>query len=265
LSEARRVGIPLAWSSQAGKDQIILDAGFGLRELGKKMMAEGFVESKPPVNIFMSHTHWDHICSFPFFGPNFIPGASVSIHGGHDNLAERFSNQHHPHNFPITFDILAADIKFNQLKPGETNTIVGFDVSTIQVAHPGDSYAYRIERDDATVVYATDASYNDLTPEAMKSYHDFYSDADVFIFDAFFDDLIDSFQNSDWGHSSAFIGIDIALNAGIKKLLLFHHDHLSADDRLERLLDSTHNYLNHVAPNADCEVLLAQDGLSFTI
>ena len=85
------------------------------------------------------------------------------------------------------------------------------------MAHPGDSYAYRIDRDESAVVYATDASYNDLTPEAMKSYHEFYSDADVLIFDAFFDDLIDSFQNSDWGHSSAFIGVDIALNAGVEE------------------------------------------------
>jgi len=83
----------------------------------------------------------------------------------------------------------------------------------------------------------------------------------MLIFDAFFDDLIDSFQNSDWGHSSAFIGVDIALNAGVKKRMLFHHDH----DTLQRLLDSTNNYLNHVAPDTDCEVLLTQEGLSFTL
>jgi hypothetical protein len=55
------------------------------------------------------------------------------------------------------------------------------------------------------------------------------------------------------------------LNAGVKKLMLFHHDHLSDDDTLQRLLDSTNNYLNHVAPDADCEALLTQDNLSFTL
>lgn len=229
------------------------------------MMAEGFVEQKPPINILMSHTHWDHICAFPFFPPNFIPGSRIVIHGCHQDLSERFKNQHHPFNFPVLFDQLAADISFNLLKPGVTSTIAGFDVSAIHLAHPGDSYAYRIERDEGAIVYATDASYNDLTPEAMKAYHDFFADANVLIFDAFFDDLIDSFQNSDWGHSSAFIGVDIALNAGVKKLILFHHDHLSGDDRLQRLLDSTHNYLKHVSPDADCEVLLAQEGLSFQV
>ena len=221
------------------------------------MMADGFVEKKPPVNILMSHTHWDHICAFPFFPPNFIPGSRITIQGCHDDLEERYKNQHHPYNFPIRLDQLAADITFNKLTPGEINTIAGFAVSAIHVAHPGDSYAYRIERDDSTVVYATDASYNDLTPEAMKAYYEFYSDADMLIFDAFFDDLIDSFQNSDWGHSSAFIGV--------KKLMLFHHDHLSDDDTLQRLLESTNNYLNHVAPETECEVLLTQESLSFTL
>lgn len=249
----------------SGKDQIILDAGSGLRTLGQKMMARGFAESKPPVNILISHTHWDHICGFPFFVPVFIDGSQIHIYGCHDDLEERFRNQHHPYNFPVLFDQLAADIAFTQLQPADSVSIAGFDVSAIQMVHPGDSFAYRIERDDASVVYATDAAYNDLTPPAMKSYHDFFDQADVLIFDAFFDDLIDSFQNSDWGHSSAFIGVDIALNADVQKLILFHHDHLIDDDRLQRLLDSTHNYLNHVAPNSNCEVLLALEGLTIQV
>lgn len=250
---------------RCGDDQIILDAGSGLRELGLKMMANGFVESKPPINILISHTHWDHVCAFPLFGPNFIPGASINIHGCHDDMLGRFRNQHHPYNFPVLFEELMAEIAFTQMVPLEPREIAGFQVSAIKVDHPGDAYAYRLERDDRAVVYATDASYNDLTPEAMKAYHDFYSDADVLVFDAFFGDLIESFQKSIYGHSSSFIGVDIALNAGVKKLLLFHHDHISDDDRLKGMLDSTLNYLNHVAPDTDCEVILAREGLSFTI
>jgi phosphoribosyl 1,2-cyclic phosphodiesterase len=249
----------------SGGKQIVLDAGSGLRELGRKMMAEGFVENTPPIDILISHTHWDHICAFPLFTPNFIPGATINIHGCHDELETRFRNQHHPHNFPVLFDELQASISFEQLTPEQETAIAGFTVSAKKVAHPGDSYAYRVEKDDCAVIYATDASYNDLTPEAMGAYHEFYSDADVLIFDAFFDNLIESFQKSEYGHSSSFIGVDIALNADVKKLVLYHHDHLSNDELLQRMVDSTHNYLNHVAPDADCEVILAQEGLTLSI
>lgn len=53
----------------------------------------------------------------------------------------------------------------------------------------------------------------------------------------------------------------MALNADVKRLILFHHDHLSDDARLTRLLDSTHNYLNHVADADTCEVILGREGL----
>ena len=250
---------------RSGDDQIVFDAGSGLRELGRKMMANGFVENKPPINILISHTHWDHICAFPLFTPNFIPGSKIAIHGCHEDMETRFRNQHHPYNFPVLFDQLQAEITFHDLEPEKQVEIAGFSVNPIQVSHPGDSYAYRVEKDGHSVVYATDASYNDLTPDGMKRYHDFYRDADVLIFDAFFDNLIESFQKSEYGHSSSFIGVDIALNADVKKLVLFHHDHLSDDDLLQRMLDSTLNYMNHVAPDAGCEVILAHEGLSLSL
>ena len=117
---------------------------------------------------------------------------------------------------------------------------------------------------EEALIYASDASYNNLAPERMKVYHDFYRDADVLIFDAFFA-LIESFEKSDWGHSSSFIGVDIALHAGVKRLVLYHHDPLSDDSRLQSLLESTLNYLNHLAPDTSCEVLIAHEGMELTV
>jgi len=175
----------------------------------------------------MSHTHWDHICAFPFFTPVYIPGSSITIYGCHDELEARFRNQNHPYNFPVLFENMAADLTFVQLETDTAIDINGFQVTPHALHHPGDSYAYKLERDGKTFVYATDVSYNDLTPEAMGEFVDFYRGADALVFDAHFDDLIESFEKSDWGHSSSFIGVDIALNAEVRRLILFHHDHLS--------------------------------------
>ena len=49
------------------KQLIIIDAGSGILRLGKKLMEE--YPKRIKANILISHTHWDHIQGFPFFGP----------------------------------------------------------------------------------------------------------------------------------------------------------------------------------------------------
>ena len=174
--------------AQSGEDSLIIDAGSGLRELGRNLMGNGFVEHKPPIHILMSHTHWDHICAFPFFTPVYIPGASITIYGCHDELEARFRNQNHPYNFPVLFENMAAKLTFVQLETDKPVDINGFQVTAHPMHHPGDSYAYKLKRDGKVFVYATDASYNDLTPEAMSEFLEFYRGVDALVFDAHFDD-----------------------------------------------------------------------------
>ena len=40
-------------------------------------------------DIFMTHSHWDHIQGLPFFTPLYIPGNSVRIHGAFDVVSGR--------------------------------------------------------------------------------------------------------------------------------------------------------------------------------
>ena len=47
---------------------IILDAGTGIRQLGKDMIASSH-EQFEFMPIVLSHTHWDHVQGFPFFAP----------------------------------------------------------------------------------------------------------------------------------------------------------------------------------------------------
>ena len=139
-----------------------------------------------------------------------------------------------------------------------------FTVSSMLLDHPGDAYAYRIEYGGRVLVCATDASYNDLSPGYMQRYYDFYKGADVLVFDAFFG-LGEAFEKRDWGHSSSFIGVDIALSAEVKRLVLFHHAPTSDDQRPKRLLDSTRRYLAHVDPRSTCKIVLAYEGLELIL
>ena len=68
---------------------IILDAGTGIFPLGQELLKRLPVRA----NVFMTHTHWDHIQGLPFFTPLYIPGNSVRIHGGYDVVSGRGIDQ----------------------------------------------------------------------------------------------------------------------------------------------------------------------------
>ena len=249
---------------RAGDQHIIIDCGSGMKELGWSLMQQEYGKGQGQAHILISHTHWDHLMGFPYFQPAYVPGNKFTICGCHRNLKRRFERQHHPENFPAPMTVMGSDIQFKKWTPDRKKRLGNISIKPLLLDHPGDSYAYRIENDSKVFIYASDGAYNDPSPATMQRYHTFYHNADVLVFDAHFD-LIESFEKSDWGHSTSFLGVDIALNAGVKQLLLFHHDPLSDDRRVAKFLKSTQRYLNHIAPNADLTVSVAYEGLELTI
>ena len=65
---------------QCGDRKLIFDAGSGLRYLGNEMMTSGKTFD---TDIFLTHTHYDHICGIPFFKPFFLPQNKFRIWAGH--------------------------------------------------------------------------------------------------------------------------------------------------------------------------------------
>ena len=64
-----------------GDRRIIIDAGTGIRLLGKKiMLEEGNLLN---ADLFFTHTHMDHIQGLPFFAPLYNPQSDVRLHAGH--------------------------------------------------------------------------------------------------------------------------------------------------------------------------------------
>src|ERR1700741_2454208 len=59
---------------------IICDGGTGMRELGIDLLAR---EAPVEAHLFFSHTHWDHIQGFPFFGPAYAPTSTLRVYDVH--------------------------------------------------------------------------------------------------------------------------------------------------------------------------------------
>jgi phosphoribosyl 1,2-cyclic phosphodiesterase len=247
----------------------IIDCGTGIRELGLALMGKG----KPiNANIFLSHTHWDHIHGFPFFVPAFIPGNKLVVHGPvnfNERLEDIVSGQMKYTYFPVKLEHMAADIKFVELKES-TFECEGVKVTTQYLNHPILVLGYRFEYDGKIFVteYDTepyqnlfegggedDGGMDDLlfgSDDALdKKAHEeadpivaemnrrtveFARDADLLILDAQYT-AAEYPSKIGWGHGTIEDGIDIGCEGNIKRVAFFHHDPTRFDDHIEELED----------------------------
>lgn len=248
---------------QAGDVTLVMDAGSGLRELGGEMMKGPFGVGQGTLHLFISHPHWDHIHGFTMFVPAFIPGNRIFIYGVHD-LPAAFGLQHQFITWPVLLDMLAARIEFVPLQVGVPCRIGTVQVDTLKNNHPGDSYSFRFTDSHSVLVYASDAEYKQLDPASLQPTIDFFRGADALIFDSQYT-LREAWQKIDWGHGSALIGTDLARAAGVKKLVLFHHDPTYSDAELEQIQADAVAYQAQNPNLPACEVLVAYEGLELDL
>ena len=238
----------------------VCDMGSGARAFGEHVLAR---QARRPatVNVFMSHMHWDHIMGFPFFRPAYRPEYRLRIHGCHEQLEHAFRLQQAPPCFPVPFEALSASIEFVRLTPGETYQIDGLSVTPMLQLHSGDSYGYRFEADDRSVVYTTDSEHKLEEAGESEKYAFFFRDADLVIFDAMYS-LADAISvKADWGHSSNVIGVELCQLAGAKRLALYHHEPANDDQAVARILEETRRLEELTREGDALEIFAAYDGL----
>jgi phosphoribosyl 1,2-cyclic phosphodiesterase len=215
----------------AGGRTFIFDAGTGLRALGNELLARKQTEA----TVFLSHFHWDHIQGMPFFVPAYVPDFNLTMFGGiHDgaNLRAALEAQMQTPAFPVSFADLSANIALRTVKSKSCIDLEdNIRVRVLKLNHPGGSFGYRLECDGLSVVYATDTEhYACVDPELRK----LCEGADVLIYDAQYtpEEYSGARGGSKvgWGHSTYVAAADLARQAGVLQLVLFHHDPLRTDD-----------------------------------
>lgn len=242
-----------------GEERLIFDGGTGLRVLGQTLLAEMPVEAY----MFFTHSHWDHIQGFPFFSPAFIKGNRFHIYGSiapnKDTIRQRLEAQMHHPNFPVPLQIMGADLEFNNIDIGQSIPIKDILVETALLNHPGEAVGYRVNWRGYSAAYITDTEHlegEQLDENVLK----LANEADVLIYDSTYtDDEYYSKQSSKvgWGHSTWQHGVKVAEAAGVKKLVIFHHDPLHNDDFLDQIQENA----AQVFPNS----ILAWEGLALNL
>lgn len=247
-------------------DLVIVDSGTGIRELGMKLMHEGFAKGKGECHMLFTHTHWDHIQGLPFFVPFYIEGNIFHIHAVSDEIESRLRYQHSQRHFPVQFDFMEATKKFYQHKEGEEFQIGDMKITSRGMKHPGGSYSYRFEQNGKTMIFGSDAEFQSEDMHDIDPYIEYFKNADVLVFDTQYT-FEEQLQKIDWGHSSSSIATDIALRAGVKKLVLFHHDPSYDDEKLDEVYNRALRYREMMDPDhkSGLEIKIAYEGLEVVV
>lgn len=250
---------------------IVLDAGTGIRALGDALLAEG---KSIRGHLLITHTHWDHIQGFPFFGPLFVGGNEWDVYAPRGfglSLRDTLAGQMQYAYFPVTLDALGATVRYHDLVEGSF-AIAGVRIHARYLNHPALTLGYRIEADGATLVYATDHECHsraaaqlgrplgDLVRPAHpgdRRHAELIADADLLIHDTQYT-AAEYPARAGWGHSTMEYVADIAAAAGVRRLALFHHDPRRDDDALDALSKAAGQRLRDASSTV--EVFAAAEG-----
>ena len=218
-----------------GGDPILLDLGTGLRFYG---VDEPCAQAPFRGTALVSHLHWDHIQGLPFFAPINCPDARLDVYGPRNGrtLEACFEEFMAPPYFPIGFRDLAGDVGFHDVGAGSFE-VGPATVTVAAVPHVGATNGYRIDWNGLNIAYVSDhqepVGAPRLVDEAVLALVD---GVDLLIHDAQF--TPDEFaQRPDWGHCTVDYAVEVAHQAGVGELVLFHHDPAHCDATVDGLLE----------------------------
>lgn len=238
---------------QNGK-KVIIDSGTGIRALGDKLLAES---ESVRIHLLITHIHWDHVLGFPFFAPIYKPSSEIIIDGYPTcmkGLRYTFDNKMGDGFFPVRFDDLSAKITYaEKLSEGELE-IDDTVIDSIFLQHPQGGFGLRFREGNKTLVFLTDnelrrGAWKDRSPE---DYVAFCRDADILIHDAQYTPL-EIPDRRGWGHSDYESAVDLAQKAGVKRLVLFHHDPSRSDSELQSIEDLCRTLAREKNPSLSVE------------
>lgn len=257
---------------------IILDGGTGIFALAQSLMQRLPVAA----NIFITHTHWDHIHGLPFFTPLFVPGNAVKLFGAYDPVSgsgvEQVMAVQLQHSFfPVCEAEMKAAISYQSLSVGETVKVGDATVTATLLNHPVIDFGYRIACNGKSLFFTGDHEphYNIYSPdepgyddyqatieERRRAIDEAMRGVDALIVDCSY--TRDEYPaKAGWGHGHYDGAIEMAVRTGAKHLYCTHHEPTRSDDELERIFADV--MARHAGRIGGLQVHLAYEGMEIIL
>lgn len=261
---------------------VILDAGTGIFPLAQHLLRELPVKA----NIFITHTHWDHIQGLPFFTPIYIPGNTVRIYGPLNFVTGRgidqvMDVQMQYSYFPIREAELKAQLEYKTLTVGESVVIGSLTITPIMMSHPVTDFGYRVEGDGKAMFFTGDhepwaniyapgdaefAEYQQMVDHQQSELDRHLAGLDLLVTDSSYTAAEYKAGKVGWGHGTFEDQVAWARRLGVPRLYCTHHEPTRSDDALEQVFAAalaTTGY--QPGATGEPDIQLAREGLEIIL
>jgi phosphoribosyl 1,2-cyclic phosphodiesterase len=241
-----------------GGRRLIFDAGTGMRMLSKSLQPHMPIEAY----MFFTHYHWDHIQGIPFFSPLFTEGNCLHIYGAVPtpglSMKEHFNERVLHINSPVPVSDIKADVKFYDIVCGSNFSLEDIQIATAALNHPNGAMGYRVTWRGSSVFYCTDTEHFEDRFDENVLY--LAQNADLMIYDAMYTD--EEYNNPKspkvgWGHSTWQQALKVGEAAGVKRVVIFHHEPNHSDDFMDQIAEQ----VKVISPNS----FLAKEGMEVSV
>lgn len=231
---ARYGGNTSSLEIRCGDRILLFDGGSGIRYLGNQLVGEAPLD----IDLYLTHTHFDHVCGLPFFKPFFQQQNRFRLWAGHlggsMTLTRVLREFMMSPLFPVPPEVFLAQMQYRDFQAGETLAAApGIAVRTVALNHPDGATGYRVDFDGRSICYLTDTEHVPGAPD--RGILELIAGADIVVYDCMYTDAEYADGHVGWGHSTWQEAVRLCKVAGVERLVVFHHDPDHDDDRLDAI------------------------------